>query len=145
VLQDALKLISKERAGHLYFEPVKAEFFLDRGRILIPHLPLHSNLTSMSVSGTYSLNGPANLYVGLNPFQALFGNNQKRVERIQEGKRVRAVRQLLYVNLHRDQPGPFKVRLFKKKEQKQQQTEIQQEYRALLRQQPLDTTMRLLQ
>ncbi|QNE38897.1 hypothetical protein F1C16_04655 [Hymenobacter sp. NBH84] len=145
VLQDALKLISKERAGHLYFEPVKAEFFLDRGRILIPHLPLHSNLTSMSVSGTYSLNGPANLYVGLNPFQALFGNNQKRVARIQAGKRVRAVRQLLYVNLRREQPGPFKVRLFKKKEQREQQAMIEQEYRTLLRQQPLDTTMRLLQ
>lgn len=144
VLQDALRLISKERAGHLYFEPVKAEFFLDRGRILIPHLPLHSNLTSMSVTGTYSLNGPANLYVGLNPFQALFGNNQQRVTRIQAGKRVRAVRQLLYVNLHRDQPGPFKVRLFKKKEQKRQQAEIQQEYQDLLRQQPPDTTMHLL-
>ena len=145
VLQDALKFLSRKRVGHLYFEPVQATFFLDRGRVLIPDLRLNSNLTSMAVSGEYNLTGRANLYVGLNPFQVLLGNNAKRVSRIRKGQPVRRTASTLtYANLRRAPGSSYKVRLFKKNEQQQQQEALLRQSRQLLLEQRLDTTMRLL-
>ena len=145
VLQDALKFLSRKRVGHLYFEPVKATFFLDRGRVLIPDLRLNSNLTSMAVSGEYNLTGQANLYVGLNPFQVMLGNNARRVGRIKAGQPVRRTSSTLtYAHLRRAPGSSYKVRLFKKNEQEQQQEALLQQSRQLLLEQRLDTTMRLL-
>ena len=145
VLQDALKVLSKKRVSHLYFEPVQTTFFLDRGRVLIPDLRLNSNLTSMAVSGEYGLTGQANLYVGLNPFQVMLGNNAKRVARIRNGQPVRRTSSTLtYANLRRAPGSSYKVRLFKKNEQQQQQEALLQQSRQLLLEQRLDTTMRLL-
>ena len=145
VLQDALKFLSKKRVGHLYFEPVNTAFFLDRGRILIPDLHLNSNLTSMAVSGEYNLLGQANLYVGMNPLQVIFGNNSKRVARIEAGKLVRRTSSsLTYLNLRRTPGSNYKVRLFKQNEQRQQQEALREQSQQLLIEQRLDTTMRLL-
>jgi hypothetical protein len=146
VLTQAFKLIKQERTAHLFFEPVSTEFILNQGQVLIPSLRLNSNLTELEVSGRYSLDGKANLYVGMNPLNVLFGNNKRRIERIQEGEpmRPRSPR-LTYVNLRRDVPHTkYQVKLFQKKEQQQQQATLRQQCRQVLLTQRLDTTMRLL-
>jgi hypothetical protein len=145
-LQEAFKFVKKERTGHLFFEPVSTEFLLNGGQVLIPSLKLNSNLTELEVSGRYGLDGRANLYVGMNPLNILFGNNKRRVERIQSGEpmRPRSPR-LTYVNLRRDAPATkYQVKLFQKKEQQQQQAALRQQCRQLLLTQRLDTTMNLL-
>jgi hypothetical protein len=145
-LTQSFKLIKKERTAHLFFEPVSTEFILNGGQLLIPSLRLNSNLTELEVSGRYNLDGRANLYVGMNPLNVLFGNNKRRIERIQNGEpmRPRSPR-LTYVNLRRDVPGTkYEVKLFQRKEQQQQQTALRQQYRQLLLTQRLDTTLRLL-
>ncbi|SHK76644.1 AsmA-like C-terminal region-containing protein [Hymenobacter psychrotolerans] len=145
-LMEALRFMRQERTSRLYFEPVSPRFILDGGRLLIPDLQLNSNLTDMSVSGEYYLNGQANLYVGLSPLQALFGNNEKRIERIRSGEAAqRRSRGLVYLNLSRAPRSRYKVRPFQKREQRLNRQAMQQEFQELLRTQKLDTTLRLLQ
>ncbi|SNC65700.1 AsmA-like C-terminal region [Hymenobacter gelipurpurascens] len=145
-LQQALKFLRDKRTSHLYFEPVSPRFILDGTRLLIPDLHLNSNLTDMAISGEYQLDGRANLYVGLSPMQTLFGNNKKRIERIQSGEATeQPSRGLVYVNLHRTPGSRYKVRPFQKQEQRQQQEQLRREFQQLLIRQPLDTTLRLLQ
>jgi len=146
VLMEALKFMKTERTGHLYFEPVRSEFLLSQGQLLIPGLRLNSNLSNLEISGTYGLDGRSNLYVGLKPMQALFGNNDKRVARIQNGEPVsHADRKLTYVNLRRTAPGEkYKVHLFQKDEQRREQAALRDLCKELLVTQQLDTTVRLL-
>ncbi|SET99146.1 AsmA-like C-terminal region-containing protein [Hymenobacter actinosclerus] len=133
-LMQALRMLSPRRTGHLYFEPVQADFLLDKGQLLIPGLNLSSNLTDMQVTGEYGLDGRADLYVGLSPLQTLFGNNRKRIERIRSGEATeRRSRGLIYLQLHRQPGSRYKVLLFKKQQQRQQQAEVQDKYQRLLR------------
>lgn len=145
-LQQALRFIGQKKAEHLFFRPVSTQVFLEQGRLLIPRLRLNSNLTDMEISGEYGLNGRTNLYVGLNPVQALVGNNRRRIARIRSGSFARHPdRHLLYLNLRRPQGGVrYAVRPFQRRQQKQQQTALQQEFRRLMLRQPIDTTLRLL-
>ncbi|HEX8429382.1 AsmA-like C-terminal region-containing protein [Hymenobacter sp.] len=145
-LAQALKFLRDKRTNHLYFEPVSPRFVLDGNRVIVPSLHLNSNLTDMAVSGEYHLNGQANLYVGLSPMQALFGNNEKRVARIKSGEAaIRPSRGLVYVNLKRQPGSRYKVRPFQKQEQRRQQEQLHQQYQELIRVQHLDTTLRRLQ
>ncbi|WP_426061633.1 AsmA-like C-terminal region-containing protein [Hymenobacter sp. B1770] len=144
-LMEVLKFMKIERTSHLFFEPVSSEFILANGQVLIPDLRLNSNLSSLAVSGRYGLDGRTNMYIGLKPLQALFGNNSKRVERIQEGETTRnANRKLTYINLSRTAPREkYKVRFFQKEEQRREEASLRQEYRRFLLTQRLDTTVRM--
>ncbi|KUG08567.1 AsmA-like C-terminal region-containing protein [Solirubrum puertoriconensis] len=145
-LEQAFKLAGARRTSHLVFEPVSSRFFFDRGTVLIPSLHLNSNLTDLDVSGFYNLSGQANLYLGLSPFQALLGNNTKRVDRILRDEPARRpTRNLTFVNLRRGPRGRNNLRLFKGQEKRAQQALLRQQCRQLLLAQPLDTTLRLLQ
>ena len=145
-LMETLKFMKSTRTSHLFFEPVSSDFILTNGQLLIPSLHLNSNLSNLEVSGTYGLDGRTNLFIGLKPLQALFGNNDKRVERIQNGEPVsHASGKLTYVSLRRPAPGEkYKVRLFQKDEQRREQASLRQQYQSLLLTQRLDTTLRLL-
>ncbi|HEX8659548.1 MAG TPA: AsmA-like C-terminal region-containing protein, partial [Hymenobacter sp.] len=88
-LMEALKMMKAERTSHLYFEPVSSAFVLAGGQLLIPELRLNSNLSSLEICGRYGLDGRTNLFVGIKPLQALFGNNDKRIQRIQDGEQKR--------------------------------------------------------
>ncbi|MCC3157258.1 AsmA-like C-terminal region-containing protein [Hymenobacter sp. 15J16-1T3B] len=145
-LQQALRLLSPHRTEHLYFRPVSTRFFLDQERLLVPELRLNSNLTDLEISGVYFLTGRSNLYVGLNPMQAVLGNFRQRTARIRDGAPARRPdRHLLYVNLRRPHGRMrYSVRPFKRREKEEQQARLQQEYRQLLLRQPIDTTLRLL-
>jgi hypothetical protein len=145
-LKEALSFMKAERTGHLFFEPVSTEFLLNDGQLLIPRLVLNSNLSNLTLNGTYGLDGRANLFVGLKPFQALFGDNQHRIERIQTGEPLtRSKGKLMNVNLRRMAPGEkYKVRLFQGKEQREAYAELRRQRRELLATQRLDTLLRLL-
>jgi uncharacterized protein involved in outer membrane biogenesis len=143
VLMEALKFMKVERTSHLFFEPFSSEFVLNRNQVLIPSLRLNSNLSNLEISGTYGLTGATNMFVGLKPLQALFGNNNKRVERIQNGEPVSNSKgKLTYVNLRRAAPGEkYKVRLFQKEEQRQAEIGLRQQLHSLFLTQRLDTTL----
>ncbi|MCB2408897.1 AsmA-like C-terminal region-containing protein [Hymenobacter lucidus] len=145
-LSQVLKFMRAERTNHLFFEPFSSQFLLNRGQLLIPDLDLNSNLSNLEVSGSYFLDGRANLYVGLNPMQALFGDNEKRIERIQQSEPLRRPNhRLTYINLQRPAAGSrYSVRLFKGQEQREQQALLRRQMRELLITQGLDTTLRLL-
>lgn len=146
VLVEALKFLKDKRTSHLYFEPVSSEFMLAQGEFLIPSLRLNSNLSNLEITGRYGFDGRSNLYIGLKPMQALFGNNTKRVERIQQGEPLsRSTGKLTYVNLRRAAPGQkFKVHLFQKAEQRQEQTRLLRQCRQLMLTQLLDSTVHLV-
>ncbi|GAA4045096.1 hypothetical protein GCM10022409_33920 [Hymenobacter glaciei] len=149
-LVQALKILKSERTSHLYFEPVQGEFVLAQGQVLIPGLHLNSNLSNLEVSGHYGLNGATNLYIGLQPMKALFGNNDKRIERIQNGEPMtkadaKGKDKLTYVSLRRTAPGEkFQVRLFQSNERRDAQTRLLEQYRTYLLTQRLDTTVRMV-
>ena len=149
-LVQALKILRSERTSHLYFEPVLGEFVLAEGQVLIPGLHLNSNLSNLDVSGHYGLNGATNLFIGLQPLKALFGNNDKRIGRIQNGEPMtkadaRGKDKLTHVSLRRTAPGEkFQVRLFQRDERRDAQARLLEQYRAYLRTQHLDTTVRLV-
>ena len=145
-LMEALKFMKAERTSHLYFEPVSSHFILADGQLLLPGLRLNSNLSSLAVSGSYGFDGRTNLFVGLKPLQALFGNNDKRVERIQDNDpRRNADRKLTYINLRRSTAGEkYKVRLFQKDEQRREQQALRDYCRDVLHTQRLDTTLHVV-
>ncbi|TGE18977.1 AsmA-like C-terminal region-containing protein [Hymenobacter elongatus] len=145
-LAQALKFMREERTNHLFFEPFSSEFVLNRGEVLIPNLDLNSNLSNLQISGNYFLDGRADLYIGLNPMQALFGDNDKRIERIQQNEPLRRPNhKLTYLNLQRPTAGSrYAVRLFKGPEQRQQQSVLRQQLRQIMIMQRLDTTLQLL-
>ena len=149
-LMQALKVLKSERTSHLYFEPVQGEFVLAEGQVLIPELRLNSNLSNLEISGHYGLNGATNLYIGLQPFKALFGNNDKRIERIQKGEPMtkadaKGKDKLAYVSLRRTAPGEkFQVRLFQRDEKREAQARLLKQYRSYLLTQRLDTTVRMV-
>ena len=149
-LVQALKILKSERTSHLYFEPVQGEFVLAQGQVLIPELRLNSNLSNLEVSGHYGLNGATNLYIGLQPMKALFGNNDKRIERIQNGEPMtradaKGKDKLTYVSLRRTAPGEkFQVRLFQGNERRDAQARLLEQYRSYLLTQRLDTTVRMV-
>ncbi|WP_310393396.1 AsmA-like C-terminal region-containing protein [Hymenobacter sp.] len=145
-LMEALRFMKAKRTSHLYFEPVRSEFVLTQGELLIPDLRLNSNLSNLAISGRYGLDGPSNLFIGLKPWQALFGNNAKRIERIQNGEPVSTGKGgLTYLNLRRNAPGErYKVRLFQQAEQRAEQASLREQCRALQLAQRPDTTARVL-
>ncbi len=145
-LMAALKFMKTERTGHLYFEPLSGEFLLAQSQLIIPGLHLNSNLSNLEISGHYGLDGATNLFIGLKPLQALFGNNNKRVERIQNGAPVsHSTGKLTYLNLRRTAPGEkYRVRLFQRDEQRAALAQLREQYRTYLRTQRLDTTVYLL-
>ncbi len=144
LITQALRFLRAKRTTHLYFEPVSADFVLDRGQLLIPRLRLNSNLTNLEISGQYDLDGRANLYLGLNPLQVLFGSNRRRVASIEQAKPLaRNTRRLTYLHLTRPEPvAKYQVIPFKEKEQRRQQFNLRQQAHRIIIEQQLDTTMR---
>ena len=136
----------KKRTEHLYFAPVSTEFVLSRGELLIPSLQLNSNLTELQIHGRYALDGPADLFIGLNPLHAVLGSNNKRIARIRAGEATtRRDDRLSYMHLTRDAPHTkFRVQVLQKQGQRQAQVAIRRQFRQLVLAQRLDTTLRLL-
>ena len=82
--------------------------------------------------------------------KALFGNNNKRIERIQNGEPMsradaKGKNKLTYVSLRRTAPKEqYKVRLFQRNEQREALDKLRVQYRNFLLTQRLDTTVRMV-
>ncbi len=148
-IQHALRFIRKKRTEHLYFKDVNAHFMFHENRFLTPGVRLDNNICQFTLSGSYTMNGPADLYMDLNVFEILFGNNKRRIEQIQQQTdTVVATHQqhvLVYRLANDYKQNAYKVKLFNKKERSSIERVLLQEFRQQLRQQKIDTLFTQMQ
>ena len=138
-IQQALRLLREERTRHLYFENVNTSFLLRHNEILSPGLRLNSNLTAFQLAGTYTMGGAAELNMDVNILPVLFGNNKRRIERIQADSTTtnsKAGRQHLL--LQREQ-NKFKVKLSNRKLREQRMRVLKTDFQNILQQYRIDT------
>lgn len=143
-IQEALGFLREKRTEHLYFEDVETRFLLYKNRFITPGTNLNNNISDFDLSGTYTMGGEANLFMDVNVFSVLFGNNKRRIERIQNDSlslKNSSSRQHLLVN--REQ-NDYKVKLFKKKEREAIGQSLRDEFDLLLTEQKVDTNFVLL-
>ncbi|MCP2045435.1 hypothetical protein [Pontibacter sp. HSC-36F09] len=138
-IQEALGFMRKERTEHLFFEDVEADFVLYRNKFVAPGFSMNNNLSSFDLRGSYTMRGDASLSVDINVFNILFGNNQRRIEQIQEDslslKNSPSKQHLLLV---RDQ-DKYKVKLSNRKEREDIALVLQNEFLSVLEQYQIDT------
>lgn len=144
-IQNALRFIRKERTGHLYFENVTTNFLLRDSQFVTPGLALNSNLTAFELSGSYTMGGAANLNMDVNVLSVLFGNNKRRIERIQaDSLTASRVQKKQHLQLFRE-GNKYKVRLSDRKEREKSGRALQQEFSNFLRQHQIDTVFTMHQ
>ena len=144
-IQDALGFIRKERTEHLYFEDVDADFVVYKNKFVAPGFSLHNNLSTFDLRGSYTMKGEANLSMDINIFNILFGNNQRRIEQIQEDtlslKNSQSKQHLLLVR----EQDKYKVKLSNKKEREDISLVLRNEFLDVLRFYQIDTAFTELQ
>ncbi len=139
-IQNALRFLRKERTRHLFFEDVHTHFLLRNHEFITPGLNLNNNLAALALSGNYIMRGPAKLNLDVNILNVLFGNNQRRIDKIQqtdsvsEQKEVRG-QHLILVR----QDNKYKIKLSSKKERETNVQSLNQEFRRFLQQYQIDT------
>jgi hypothetical protein len=143
-IQNALRFLRKERTGHLYFEDVNTNFLLRDSQFITPGLALNSNLTAFELSGSYTMGGSANLNMDVNVLSVLFGNNKRRIERIQSDSLEQRVQKKQHLQLSREQ-NKYKVRLSDRKEREKSGRALQQQFQGFLRQHQIDTVFTMNQ
>lgn len=137
-IQYALRFLRKERTEHLYFEEVKTHFVLKDRQFITPGLRLNSNLTAFELSGTYTMQGPAHINMDINIFNVLFGNNKRRIERIQADSVTSQNKLKHHLLLIREQ-DKYKVKLRNRKEREASALALQSEFQQLLQRHQIDT------
>jgi hypothetical protein len=139
-IQNALRFLRKERTRHLFFEDVNTHFLLRNNEFITPDLNLNSNLAALALSGNYMMRGPAKLNLAVNIFNVIFGNNQRRIDKIQaadslaEQKEVRG-QHLLLVR----EDNKYKIKLSSKKEREANVQQLNEDFRRFLQQHQIDT------
>lgn len=142
-LQHALRFLRDERTKHLYFEEVNTSFIMKDNHFITPGLPLNSNLTNIDMSGTYTMGGGANLNVDINVFNVLFGNNKRRIEKIQsDSLALNTQRRQQHLLIFREQ-DKYKVKLSNRREREKSGLALRQEFAQYLRQHQIDTVFTL--
>ncbi|MDO6388744.1 hypothetical protein Q4E40_01310 [Pontibacter sp. BT731] len=138
-IQEALGFMRKERTEHLFFEDVEADFVLYKNKFVAPGFSMNNNLSSFDLRGSYTMRGDARLSVDINVFNILFGNNQRRIEQIQEDslslKNSPSKQHLLLV---RDQ-DKYKVKLSNRREREDISLVLRNEFLDVLRYYQIDT------
>jgi len=138
-IQQALRLLREERTRHLYFENVNTSFLLRHYEILSPGLRLNSNLTAFQLAGTYTMGGAAELNMDVNILPVLFGNNKRRIEKIQaDSTTIRSKAGKQHLLLQREQ-NKFKVKLSNRKLREQRLQNLKTSFQNILQQYRIDT------
>jgi hypothetical protein len=143
-IQQALRFLRNERTSHLYFQDVHSTFILQDKTFITPGFDLNSNLTDFRLSGTYTMGGPAQLYMDVNVLSVLFGNNKRRIEKIRAdsaGAGTQAAptggrKQHLLVSREQNK---YKVKLRNRKARDESARMLRAEYSRLIRQHSIDT------
>ncbi|PKV76040.1 AsmA family protein [Pontibacter ramchanderi] len=138
-IQEALGFIRKERTEHLFFEDVNADFVLYRNKFVAPGFSMNNNLSSFDLRGSYTMRGDAHLSMDINIFNILFGNNQKRIEQIQEDTlSLKESQSKQHLMLVRDQEK-YKVKLSNRREREDISLVLRNEFLDVLEQYQIDT------
>ncbi|SIT83931.1 AsmA family protein [Pontibacter indicus] len=138
-IQEALGFIRKERTGHLFFEDVAADFVLYKNKFVAPGFSMNNNLSSFDLRGSYTMQGDARLSMDINIFNILFGNNQKRIEQIQQDTlSLKESQSKQHLMLVRDQ-DKYKVKLSNRQEREDISLVLRNEFLEVLEQYEIDT------
>ncbi|RDC62920.1 AsmA-like C-terminal region-containing protein [Adhaeribacter pallidiroseus] len=141
-IQNALRFLRKERVQHLYFDDVTTQFVMQNNRFITPKLRMNSNLTDFELSGKYEMRGGADLNMDINVLNVLFGNNKRRIEKIQDSVATESSSNMQHLVLTRQQ-DKYKVKLSNKKDRLATTKALQEEFINVLRQNQLDTLFTL--
>ncbi|MDQ3290048.1 MAG: AsmA family protein, partial [Bacteroidota bacterium] len=142
-IQNALSFLRKERTQHLYFDDVKTKFIMQSNQFITPRLSMNSNLTDFELSGRYVMGGGANLNMDINVLNVLFGNNKKRIEKIQNDSVETDNNSLMqHLSLTREQEK-YKVKLSNRKDRAANNKALREEFNSILQQHRLDTLFTL--
>ncbi|MFD2247470.1 AsmA family protein [Pontibacter ruber] len=138
-IQEALGFMRKERTEHLYFEDVNADFVLYKNKFLTPGFSLNNNLSSFDLRGSYTMKGNANLSMDVNVLNILFGNNERRIEQIQEDSlALKSNKRQQHLLLVREQ-DKYKVKLSNRKERESITDTLRNEFTDVLNRYQIDT------
>ena len=100
---------------------------------------MNNNLSSFDIRGSYTMRGDASLSVDINVFNVLFGNNQRRIEQIQEDTlSLKESQSKQHLVLVRDQ-DKYKVKLSNRKEREDISLVLRNEFLDVLEQYQIDT------
>ncbi|MDQ4139185.1 MAG: AsmA-like C-terminal region-containing protein, partial [Bacteroidota bacterium] len=142
-IKNALRFMRKERTEHLYFEDVTTKFIMQNNKFITPRLSMNSNLTDFELSGRYVMGGGANLNMDINVLNVLFGNNKKRIEKIQnDSTETDNNSNMQHLVLTREQEK-YKVRLTNRKDRAANNKALLEEFNSILQQHRLDTLFTL--
>ncbi|WP_128545401.1 AsmA-like C-terminal region-containing protein [Larkinella soli] len=139
-IQQALRFLPRSKTSHIYFEDVEAQFLLHRNRILMPDLNLNNNLSFLQLDGDYTLNKEASFLVEVSLTDLLFGNNRRRIQRIQEADTTRRKSVLKnHLFLYRDL-GKYRMKVYGKRDFEFQKEVLLREWLSELKRENIDTT-----
>ncbi|QNF34951.1 hypothetical protein HUW51_20320 [Adhaeribacter swui] len=138
-IQNALRFLRNERTRHLFFDDVTTRFVMQNNQFITPKVRMNSNLTDFELSGKYKMGGSADLNMDINVFNVLFGNNKKRIEKIQDSTATLSSSNLQHLILTREQ-DKYKVKLGNKKDRITNNKALLSEFNNVLRQHQLDTS-----
>ncbi|PSR52788.1 hypothetical protein AHMF7605_04240 [Adhaeribacter arboris] len=142
-IQNALRFLRKQRTEHLYFDDVTTKFILENNQFITPRLSMNSNLTDFELSGRYIMGGGANLNMDINVLNVLFGNNKKRIEKIQDDStKTDDNGNMQHLLLTREQEK-YKVRLTNRKDRAANNKALREEFNNILQQHRIDTLFTL--
>ena len=142
-IQEALRFLRRERTQHLYFEDVATNFLQKDNLFITPGLSMNSNLTSFDLSGTYTMGGAANLNMDINVLNVLFGNNKRRIERIQSDSLSVVGNQKKQHLLLRREQNKYKVRLHSRKDRAASAVALKKQFQEFIMQHQIDTVFTL--
>ncbi|WP_276497146.1 AsmA family protein [Pontibacter litorisediminis] len=138
-IQEALGFMRKERTEHLFFEDVEADFVLYKNKFIAPGFSLNNNLSALDLRGSYTMKGSANLSLDINVLNVLFGNNERRVEQIQEDSlALKNTNMKQHFLLVREQ-DKYKVKLSNRKEREDISLVLRNEFEDVLNHYQIDT------
>jgi hypothetical protein len=143
-IQKALHFLREKRTRHLYFRDVHTRFVLHQNRLITPGINLTNNISYFHLSGAYTMEKDADLYFDVNLLEVLFGNNDRRVRKIQDDPSPRKqtqVKQHLFV--YREK-GKYEVKLNPRKDNDEARQKLKEEFQHLLLHQKIDTSFTAL-
>jgi uncharacterized protein involved in outer membrane biogenesis len=138
-IQEALGFMRKERTEHLYFEDMEADFVLYKNKFVAPGFSLNNNLSAIDLRGSYTMKGSANLSLDVNVLNILFGNNERRIEKIQaDSLKLNNNHSKQHLLLRREQ-DKYKVKVSNRKERESIEYALRNEFLDVLKHYQIDT------
>ncbi len=137
-IEKALHFIREKKTSHLYFEDVAIKFMLHNNRFILPGSHMNSNLSHLYLAGTYALEKEAELYFDIAVLDVLFGNNKRRVEKLQNNQELPKPRMVRHLALLREK-GQYRLKLYNKQDNQDARKLMENEFTRTLNNQKIDT------